>query len=53
MVSSLKNSLGDIVLNPAGGHVIDRACLPLRLAFKMAPEDLRLFFDSRCGRRGA
>src|ERR1700756_5790105 len=27
------------------GHVVDAVCRPSRLAFKMAAEDLRLFFD--------
>jgi hypothetical protein len=28
-----------------------RACRHVRVAFKLASDDLRLFFDSRCGRR--
>ena len=28
---------------------VSPACRPLRVAFKMAAEDLRLFFDCRCG----
>jgi hypothetical protein len=36
-------------LHRAGEPLVDQACRPLRLALKMAAEDLRLFFDSRCG----
>jgi hypothetical protein len=32
-------------------HAADLGCRPDRLAFKMGPKDLRLFFDSRYGRR--
>ena len=42
---------GFVTLGSRGSR--DRACRALRLAFKMASEDLRLFFDCRCGRRGA
>ena len=45
----MKYSVGDGRCVGGMKPVVDAVCRPRRLAFKMAAEDLRLFFDCRCG----
>lgn len=47
----MKHRLGDARCTPALLAMVSPGCRALRLAFKMASEDLRLFFDCRYGRR--
>ena len=49
----MKNIFGEDGLHRALEVVSDLACRSFRLAFKMAPEDLRLFFDRPFVKAGA